>query len=224
MNILKFKYLSLLFGIYLATMLASLTLCNRVTILFGIHIVGSSIFYPICFLIGDIIAEVYGYNEMRKITWVAFLCAILFAVYLELVNLMPAEPNYLFDQSYNVVIPPIMFITFLGVTGITIGQFIDTYFLTKWKILVKGRYFWLRCLGSTFIGALVTTFIGYTNRLYSLPFEEALKFILAAYTIKLIGVIILATPCTIIVILLKKAEPHELLRINNVDFNPFKLN
>ena len=224
MDILKFRYLGLLFGLYLTTMLAVFILSSRMTILFGIHTMGASLIYPLCILIGDIIAEVYGYSVFRKINWLTFLCSFIFCLYLEFVNLMPTDNGYLLDIYYSAVIGPIPLMTIMIIVGITVGQFLDSYFLTKWKFLIRGRYFWLRCVGSTFIGAFATTLIAYTSRFYSMPFEQVAKFIAVSYLLKIMGIMIFATPGVIIVYYLKKAEPKELLDMGIGNFNPFATN
>jgi queuosine precursor transporter len=220
MNLLKFKYLGLLFGLYLTTMLAVFILSSRVTIVFGIYTMGASLIYPLCILIGDIIAEVYGYDTFRKITWVTALCSFIFCFYLGFVNLIPTG-NEPFDLQYSAVISPIPFMTIMIIVAIITGQFIDSYFLTKWKFLIQGRYFWLRCVGSTFIGAFATSFISYLGRFFSLPFEQVVQYIAVSYALKIAGIMIFATPGVIVVYLLKRAEPQELLDVKVRNFNPF---
>lgn len=220
MNLLKYNYLGFLLGLYLTTMLAVFILSSRVTIVFGIYTMGASLIYPLCILIGDIIAEVYGYDTFRKITWITALCSFIFCFYLGFVNLIPTS-NEMFDIHYSEVISPIPFMTIMIIIAIVTGQFIDSYFLTKWKFLIQGRYFWLRCVGSTFIGAFATSFISYLGRFLSLPFEQVANYIAVSYSLKIIGVMIFALPGVIIVNLLKKAEPQELLNIKVVNFNPF---
>ncbi len=223
MNLHRFKYQELFSGLYLTSMLACLVLFNRVTIIWDIPIVASSLVLPIVYAIADIITEIYGYEIMRRLTWITSGCLVIFSLFLETANSLPVDPAYKLDYEYRAVISPIFLVSILTVIALASEQFINSYFLTKWKIIVRGKYFWLRCVGSTAIGSLAGVFIGYTNRLYLLPLEEALKFIFSAYIYYLICAVILATPVTIVVSFLKKLEPKEALNLSQINFNPFKL-
>jgi hypothetical protein len=137
--------------------------------------------------------------------------------------MLPSSSDWLATQ-YSAVINPIPFMTVMIMIAIIAGQFIDSYLLTKWKFLIQGRHFWLRCVGSTCVGALATSAISYASRFDSLPFWQVVDYITVSYFLKIVGVMIFAIPGVVIVHLLKRSEPQELLDVRVVNYNPFATN
>lgn len=111
------------------------------------------------------------------------------------------------------------FVAFSVALGIFCSVFINAYLLSRWKILVRGKYFWMRSLLSSSIAVLIFTFIGYTYRLFHLPLSQSLNFIITAYVIKLILEVIISPVCLFCTKVLKKIEGVDIYD-NGVPFNP----
>ena len=112
-------------------------------------ICASSLLLPLWFVIGDITTEVYGYNISRKIFWSALLCYFIFTVFIvALINLPSPTQRF----AYSPIFDNLIYMVCSDIFAIIIGGFINTYLISKWKILIKGRYFWLRSIGASTIG------------------------------------------------------------------------
>lgn len=172
------------------------------------------------FLVGDIITEIYGYIVMRKILWATIFNLILFTVIFLLINSLPNTTTWP-DPGYHKILKSIPYVNSAAAVGILCSSFINTYLISKWKILVKGRYFWLRSVSSTAIAALIFTLIGYSYRVIHLPLHESLNFILTAYAMKLVAEATLSFPCALIARFLKHMENLDVYD-HGVNYNPFK--
>jgi uncharacterized integral membrane protein (TIGR00697 family) len=181
---------------------------------------------PLAFTITDIIAEVYGYDVARRIIWLGLIAqGFFFLVGTGLAYLPDPGSNfsaYTSASNYQNIFG-ILPRTFLFASiGYLIGIFVNTYLITKWKILLKGRYFWLRSIGASSIGEFIFTFIGvFLISIGRFPINSIIEFIMASFLIKLISSIIYAYPANFIATICKKINANK-WSDSHVDFNPFR--
>lgn len=207
---------------YLAIFLTSVLLINKRIILFDMHVSVSSFIVPLGFTMSDIITEIYGYKISRKIVWntliiQGFFCLITASLIKIQPSLSPAS-----QADFNFIFSPLPRIFLSGVVAVPVSILLNTYILSKWKILLKGKYFWLRGIGSSIVGEVLYTsicvLIIYTG---ILKFELILQLIISSCIIKLIFASILSFPANIIVNLLKKHEKTDVFDYK-INYNPFK--
>ena len=193
------------------------------TITFGAGV----LFFPISYIFGDILTEVYGYARARKVIWAGF-GAMIFATFMsQIVIHMPVhEP-----EPFNAVLQPALEIVF-GSTGRIViasivafwaGDFVNAYVLAKMKILTSGRYLWTRTIGSTMVGQSVDSLIFYPVAFYGVWSTEGLiAVVLFNFAFK-VSIEIIMTPVTYkAVSTLKKLEDEDYYDVST-DFSPFKL-
>lgn len=172
---------------------------------------------PFWFLLNDIIAEVYGYKISIKLYFYAYICTNIFiGIYYFLIHYFSIKQMafyYILGDTFNqFVINPIAYFT---------AFLINSYLLTKWKILLKGRYFWLRSLGSSGIAELLYPIL-LIPKIYSYyNANQIFLLIVYATSIRLFFTAIFAYPASIIVDFLKIIEKTNDFS-NQPDFNPFK--
>ena len=107
--------------------------------------------------------------------------------------------------------------------GVFAGGFVNTYLLTKWKILARGKFFWLRSIGSSSTGQFVFTVVTLLfDMLHVLPLQKIIQLICLSFTLKIVITFFAAWPSTILVIFLQKTESIDVYDYNT-DFNPFNL-
>ncbi len=192
------------------------------TVVFGAGV----LFFPISYLFGDILTEVYGYAHDRRAVWCGF-AALLFAAIMSLivVNLPPAPGQYnshlqeglesVFGNTWRIIAGSI--IAFWS------GSLTNSFVLAKMKILTNGKYLWTRTIGSTAVGELVDSSLFYFLAFYAIwPTQQIISVAITQYFLKT-GWEVLATPLTYRIVGFLKRKEHEDYFERRTNFNPFKV-
>ena len=184
---------------------------------------GAIFVFPISYIFGDILTEVYGYTRSRIIIWTGFFCLLLMSIVYYIVGLLPPAPGWNNQEAYKIILGTVPRIVFASFIGYWAGEFSNSYILAKMKILTKGKYLWSRTISSTIVGEGVDTSLFVTIAFFGILPNSLLAIVaLSGYGFKVLYEII-ATPITYkIVNLLKKAEGIDYYDYKT-DFNPFKL-
>ncbi len=217
-----YKYLTLLCMFYLTADLLSLVLTYKFIQFGSIFLSTEALVFPLTYTITDIIAEVYGYAEARRIIWLVFLCDFIFALSLYFLIQIPS-PNQHIQSVYHDAFSSLLRGTIAEVVGVLAGIFINIYAISKLKIFTRGKYFWLRSIGSSLIGEAILVIISmpilFSNVVSG---SNLVKIIVFTYSYKIIFAITMALPATAIVMLLKRKENVDVYD-HGVNFNPFEL-
>jgi hypothetical protein len=222
----SYKYYDLILGAYVTALLCAnligpakvstvtLPLIGPVTFLAGV------LFFPISYLFGDILTEVYGYARDRRVVWSGF-GALVFAALMAtvIVHLPPRDRNSAVEAIFGNT-PRIIAASIVAFWS---GSFVNSYVLAKMKLWTRGRWLWTRTVGSTICGELVDSALFYTIAFAGLwSTDKLLSIMLTQYVLKS-GWEVIATPLTYkIVAFLKRAE-HEDYYDRNTRFTPFSL-
>lgn len=221
-NAARFKYLALLTMLYIVTICASIVLAYRMTTIMHITFSASIFIFPLSYLCNDIITEVYGYAIARQVIWYGVVTMIIFGLLCQIPLLLPTH-NLALSHAYHAVVDPFFRVTLSGSASAIVGDFVNIYALSKWKVLLNGRLFWIRSVGSTSIGEIANTIVNYLILLGGIvSWAVMMKIICAAYLIKLLYTLISVPLCALIVRYLKKAEDSDVYDVGT-NFNPFKL-
>lgn len=215
-----YKYYNFLSMMFVTIMLGTYVLAYKM-IAIGSFIESGGIFiFPLNYAITDIITEVYGLNQTKKLIKYSFFCCLFFSIVVPLIAITPAPNNWIHQPGYNYVLGNVFRFFIANMIGIIIGIAINSYLIAKWKVILNGKYFWLRSICASSIGELITSviadiiaFAGTTETI------NVIKLMVAIYLVKLLYAIILAWPNTLIVLHLKLKEGIDLF--NNNSFNPF---
>jgi uncharacterized integral membrane protein (TIGR00697 family) len=209
--------------VYITLIVAANVLFYKIADFGVITLTVGSFITPFWFVITDIVAEVYGYQMTRKLIWSGLFCATLFMIICVTFIHLPSPDYWPHQSSYNQVLGKMPRILLGCIIGITLSMFANTYLLSKWKLLMRGKYFWLRSLGSSSVGQLTFTVITISFDLFGeTPFEKIVHLISVSLSLKIFFSIFLAVPSTIVVNILKKIENVDIYDYNT-NFNPFKL-
>src|SRR5262247_751380 len=129
---------------------------------FGPFSFGTAIlFFPLSYLFGDILTEVYGYARSRRVIWAGF-GALIFAAFMSWVVVkIPPAPDWPHQRSYEVIFGSTPRIVFASLVAFWAGEFANSFVLAKMKILTSGRYLWIRTIGSTIAGEIVDSMVFY---------------------------------------------------------------
>ncbi len=183
------------------------------------------IFFPISFIFGDILTEVYGYGASRRVIWAGFV-SLAFASFMAwvIVSLPPA--TFWHDQAaYQSVYGSTGRIALASLISFIAGEFVNSFVLAKMKILTQGRWLWTRTIGSTIFGEAVDSLLFFPLAFYGsgeFPDEKMPMIILAQFSAKVLVEVVFTPFMYKIVAFLKRTE-HEDYYDTNTDFNPFTL-
>ncbi len=194
---------------------------------FGPVVFGAGVlFFPISYLFGDIVTEVYGYAHDRRAVWCGF-AALVFAAIMSLIVLnIPAasgEYNTHLQQGLETVFGNTWRIVAASILAFWAGSLVNAYVLAKMKIYTAGRFLWMRTIGSTAVGELVDSSLFYMLAFYGVwKTEQVIAVAIAQYFLKT-GWEVLATPLTYRVVAFLKRKEHEDYYDRHTNFTPFRV-
>ena len=219
-----YRYYDLILGAFVAVLLcANLIGVRKVVTIAGLTFGAGNLFFPISYLFGDILTEVYGYKRSRRVVWAGF-AALAFASFMSAVIVkLPPAPEFKDQAMIEWAFGSTWRIALASLVAYFCGEFANSYTLAKMKLWTSGRFLFARTIGSTIVGEGVDTLIFYPLGLFGLiPTPLLLKVMVANYCIK-VGWEVLATPLTYrIVAFLKRAEREDYYD-RDTNFTPFAL-
>ena len=219
----KFKYYSIISSIFVAVLLISNTTASKLFHIGPFIFTGAIFVFPLAYICGDILTEVYGYNRSRKIIWTGFFCLILMSLVYWIVGLLPPAPGWDNQAAYLSILGVVPRIVLASIVGYWAGEFSNSYVLARMKVLTSGKHLWTRTIGSTIVGEGVDTFLFIFIAFYGTIATSILFLaVFSGYAFKVTYEVI-ATPITYkIVKFLKKAEGVDYFDYNT-NFSPFRV-
>ncbi|HEY4489023.1 MAG TPA: queuosine precursor transporter [Candidatus Paceibacterota bacterium] len=219
----QYKYLGLLTVLYVTFQLVSDVSAGKIVSL-GIFTVSATVLYfPITFIIADVLTEVYGYARARRVLWQVLLASVLAGIVYQIVVWLPAAPGFDAAPAYARVLGAVPRILLGGWIAVWVGSILNDYIMAKMKVWTNGRHLWMRTIGSTIVGEGANTTLFYMIALYAIiPNNILVASILSGWFLKVVVEIVM-TPVTYAVVnKLKKAEGENYYD-TNTDFNPLKV-
>ena len=199
--------------------------------LFGVPMAfdAGTLLFPISYIFGDILTEVYGYRRSRRVIWTGFFLLGLSAFVFWLIRILPPDhtwQQYAGQPAYDAILGGMSSggIVIGSLAGYWTGEFSNSFTLARLKIITRGRWLWLRTIASTLLGQLVDTagFVIIASLFGVFPWSLFPSLLLSNYLFKC-GVEVLMTPMTYIVVKhLKQVEQEDYFDIGT-NFNPFNI-
>jgi queuosine precursor transporter len=230
----QYRFFDLIMAVFVTVLVVSNIASSAKIVDWGFSLFGvpmafdaGTILFPVSYIFGDILTEVYGYKQSRRVIWAGFACLALSAFIFWIVRIMPGEATwqgYAGDEAYNVILGGMSAggIVLASLSGYWTGEFTNSFIMAKMKILTEGRWLWMRTIGSTLFGELVDTvmFVAVASAFGVFPWSLFLTLSVTNYLFKC-GVEALMTPVTYLVVgALKRAENEDYYD-RGTDFNPF---
>ncbi len=218
-----FRYFDLVMALFVTVLIVSNVASSAKIVDWGINLFGiplafdaGTILFPISYVFGDVLTEVYGFRRSRRVIWAGFGCLAFSALVLWLVRIMPAEATwqeYAGQEAYNAILGGMSTggIVLASLVAYWLGEFSNSMVLAKMKILTKGKWLWTRTIGSTLIGEGIDSvaFIAIACLVGVFPWELFGTLVLTNYIFK-VSIEVLMTPVTYLVVnRLKKAEDED---------------
>lgn len=219
----NFKYLDIITVIFVAVLLISNIASTKITQIGGFSLDGGTLLFPLAYIFNDILTEVYGYRQSRKVIWLGFASAIMMSLTLGIVGFLPSATGWENQDAYQKILGQAPRIVIASLCAYFVGEFSNSFILAKMKIASKGRWLWMRTIGSTLVGELLDSAIFIVIAFAGvLPRELVVTLIISNYVFKT-AIEIMFTPITYAIVnFLKKAEGQDHYD-KNTNFNPFAL-
>ena len=217
------RYFDLIMALFVSVLLISNVASTKIVDLGPFTFDGGTLLFPISYIFGDVLTEVYGYRRSRRVIWAGFGAAALMAGVLALVVALPPAEGWAYQDAYRAILGATPRIVLGSLIAYFAGEFSNSYVMAKMKIWTEGRWLWTRTIGSTLVGEGVDTLLFVTIAFAgSLPWPLFWSIVVSNYVFK-VGLEAAMTPVTYrITNSLKRSEGVDVYDVGT-DFNPFKV-
>jgi queuosine precursor transporter len=210
-------------SIFVTCLITANIIAVKLILLFGFLVPAGIIVFPLSYLFGDILTEVYGYGAARRVIWLGFACNLLAVIAFWIGGIAPAAPFWHDQAAYNTILgftPRLLLASFIAYL---VGEFTNSFILAKLKIATKGRWLWTRTIGSTLVGEGLDTVIFISIAFTGIiPSQMILTAILTQWIFK-VAYEVVATPFTYLIVgFLKRREQLDTYDYRT-NFNPILL-
>jgi len=231
----NYRYFDLVIALFVTVLIVSNIASSAKIVDWGFSLLNvrmafdaGTILFPVSYIFGDVLTEVYGYRRSRRVIWTGFACLALTALVLGVVRVLPGETawqEYAGQTAFDQILGGVSTggIVLASLAAYWAGAFSNSIVLARMKVLTRGRWLWTRTIGSTLIGEGIDTlvFITIGTLVGVFPWEIFLSLVITNYLFKVI-VEILLTPLTYQVVnLLKRAEREDYYD-THTNFSPFR--
>ncbi len=214
-----YRYLDLITAFFVAVLILSNVASTKLVHVGPFTFDGGTILFPLAYIFGDILTEVYGYKASRRVIWTGFGCLALMVVTLAVEDALPPQ-----SEAFSAILGQAPRIAIASLIAYWAGEFTNSFALAKLKVRTQGRWLWARTISSTFVGQLVDTGIFLPIAFLGVWSNADLWAVFVSNYIFKVGVEVLFTPLTYrMVNFLKRAESEDYYD-RDTNFNPLVLN
>ncbi len=230
----SYKYYDLILGGFVAVLLCSNLIGPGKTVALTVPGLDwriafgcGNLFFPVSYIFGDVLTEVYGYARSRRAIWAGFGAMLFATIMAAVVVNMPPDPTEPFNQTFQPAIELVFGNTWRIAVGsilaFWVGDFVNSYVLARLKVMTDGRFLWVRTIGSTVAGQLIDSMIFYPIAFAGIWVTDTLVKIIIFNWVFKVALEAACTPMTYAVVgALKRAE-HEDFYDRGTNFTPFSL-
>lgn len=214
------QWFLLIASVFVTCLITANIIAVKLIDLFGLILPAAVIIFPISYIVGDVLTEVYGYAAARRVIWIGFFCNLIAVIAIWIGGLLPPVVFWQGQGAYDAILgfaPRLLFASFVAYL---IGEFANSFVLAKMKVVTNGRWLWTRTISSTLIGQGLDSLVFITIAFAGvIPLEGMVSAIVAQWLFKVTYEII-ATPLTYAVVRwLKQAEGIDAFD-RQTNFNP----
>lgn len=218
-----YKYLGLITAFFVTILIVSNVASSKILVLGPFTFDGGTILFPVSYIFGDILTEVYGYARARRVIWTGFVMTCLAALVFYVVGKLPAAADWGGQAAYDQILGIVPRIVLGSVVAFVAGEFANSYIMARMKVEMKGKQLWIRTIGSTLIGQALDTSIFVLIAFGGIFSPELLWLIMISNYIFKVGVEVIFTPVTYALVGFLKRKEREDYYDKETDFNPFTL-
>lgn len=201
------RYLPSLAMFYVTIKVLTVLMIYKIITFYGLPVSASTFIIPMWFIIGDIIAEIYGYKIAKRLVWLALACQFLFAFIAGAFSYIPSPAVVTNHITYDTILRKLPRVAIASFIGIVVGGLFNAYIISKWKFLLRGKYFMLRSFGASTLGELLFTICVYCIEFFGLTANSNIVMLaIDSYLIKIVINALLTIPAGFVVTFLKHKE------------------
>jgi len=217
----SYRYLTAIGIFFVAVLLISNVASTKIVDLKWFVFDAGTLLFPLSYIFGDILTEVYGYKKSRSIIWLGFLSALLMSLVFIIVGALPPASDWPYQEAYQQILGLTPRIVLASLVAYLVGEFLNSYTLAKLKVKTQGRHLWARFLGSTVVGQLADTVI-FVLIAFTGIFPQTLlvTIIISNYIFKL-AIEVVLLPATYKATTWLKRKENEDYYDSSTNFNPF---
>lgn len=216
-----YKYYSQLAMMFVALLLTANVIGEKPLLLGPIILPAGLLLFPITYLLGDVLTEVYGFSQSRKVIWMGMACNLFMAFMCQVAISLPALETWSKAEAYALVLGNSSRLMAISVLTYFLGEFVNAYIVAKLKVRLKGRFFWARALCGSWLGEGIETGLFIPLAFYgTMPNEQLLRLAGFYYSFKILYALCAMPLATLLVNTLKEREQLDFYD-KNTNFNPF---
>ncbi|MGB3292155.1 MAG: queuosine precursor transporter [Phormidesmis sp.] len=218
-----FKHLDTITALFVTVLLVSNIVSTKIVDFGFFTFDGGTLLFPLSYIFGDILTEVYGYARSRKVIWTGFVAALVMSATFIIVGALPAAADWTYQTAYDQILGLTPRIVVASLIAYSVGEFSNAFILAKLKVATQGRQLWLRTISSTLVGQVLDTALFIVIAFWGLfPASLIVTLVVSNYVFKC-GVEILFTPITYWLTSWLKQQEQEDYYDRRTNFNPFHL-
>lgn len=218
-----YRYLNLVTAVFVTCLIIANIIAVKIVDIGGIIVPAAVIIFPISYIFGDILTEVYGYARSRQVIWIGFACNALAVLAIWIGGRLPPANFWDGQEAYARILgytPRLLGASFVAYL---VGEFLNSFVLARMKVLMKGRWLWMRTIGSTLIGQGADSLVFITLAFVGTMAGGQLARVIVTQWLFKCAYEAIATPITYVIVnYLKRAEREDYYDYDT-DFNPFRL-
>ena len=216
-----YRYLDFITAAFVAVLLISNVASTKIVSLGPLSFDGGTLLFPLAYIFGDILTEVYGYARSRRVIWTGFFWLVAAAVVFAVVDWLPPAADWPNQDAFSASLGQTPRIVAASLLAYFAGEFANSFVLAKMKVATEGRWLWTRTIGSTLVGEGIDTVVFVVVAFYGVLPNELLWAVLVSNYVFKVGVEVVFTPVTYrVVAFLKRAEREDYYDVDT-NFNPF---
>lgn len=210
-------------ALFVTCLLAANTMATKLIMVGGVVLTAGIVIFPVSYVVGDVLTEVWGYGATRRVIWLGFGCNALMVAALWLGGQLPAAPFWKGQDAYETIFGHTPRVLLASFVAYLIGEFANAFVLAKLKLATHGRWLWLRTIGSTVVGQGLDSAVFVTLAFAGVVPAGALAPIVAAQWLFKVLYEAAATPLTYAAVAWLKASEGVDAYDRDTDFNPVRL-
>ena len=218
-----YRHFDLVMVAFVAVLMISNVASTKIVVLGPFTFDGGTLLFPLSYIFGDVLVEVYGYARSRRVIWAGFGATALMAAVLAMVGALPPAPDWQLQGAYEAILGLTPRIVAASLVAYWVGSFANAWVMARLKLVTGGRWLWARTIASTLVGEGLDTLLFVLIAFAGLLSPGLLVAVIVSNYVFKVGVETLATPVTYWVVNgLKRAESEDYYDVGT-DFNPFRL-
>lgn len=207
--------------LFAAVLLVSNVASSKLTGFWGLTLDAGTVLFPLSYIFGDVLTEVYGYAAARRVIWMGFASTLMGALVFMLVGALPPAPEWGNQGAYEAILGLTPRIVLASLAAYLVGQFVNSYVLARLKVRMAGKRLWMRTIGSTLVGELLDSSIFVMIAFWGVFAAPLIVSLIVSNYLFKVAVEVLFTPATYALVgYLKRREGVDAYD-SSTDFNPF---